>query len=174
MQHQLSAMKKSLKNRTAVVENSPVAHLLFEFESDFIDTLCCIPMIVRFKLDRCGMKLSLRAWNQLDRSIRENLMLLPTELPGDIDKYRAYLSSEIKKTDEAVINMGIDLTPYWLSEDAIPDPISKKAQEKNIRLKDDLWLTLNPLQRFALIKLTRAQHENMNFLPALKEFHLID
>lgn len=120
------------------------------------------------------MKLTLRAWNQLDRSVRENLMLLPTELPADIDKYRAYLGDEIKKTDEAVINMGIDLTPYWLSEDAIPDPISKRAQEKNVHLKDETWQTLNPLQRFALIKLTRAQHENMNFLPALKEFHLID
>jgi hypothetical protein len=31
---------------------------------------------------------------------------------------------------------------------------------------------LTPLQRFALIKLTRSQHENNNFLPALIEFGL--
>ncbi|NEQ62650.1 MAG: nitrate reductase associated protein, partial [Moorea sp. SIO4A1] len=32
---------------------------------------------------------------------------------------------------------------------------------------------LTPIQRFALIKLTRPSHENKNFLPALKEFQLV-
>jgi hypothetical protein len=36
------------------------------------------------------------------------------------------------------------------------------------------WAALSPLQRFALIKLSRSSHENSNFLPALKEFQLAD
>jgi hypothetical protein len=35
------------------------------------------------------------------------------------------------------------------------------------------WASLTPLQRFALIKLSRSSHEDKNFLPALKEFHLV-
>ncbi|WP_439648941.1 nitrate reductase associated protein [Leptolyngbya ohadii] len=31
---------------------------------------------------------------------------------------------------------------------------------------------LTAMQRFALIKLSRSQHENKNFLPALREFNL--
>ncbi|MHC5830222.1 MAG: nitrate reductase associated protein, partial [Nostoc sp.] len=32
---------------------------------------------------------------------------------------------------------------------------------------------LTPLQRFALIKLSRAGHENKNFPTAIAEFHLL-
>jgi hypothetical protein len=38
---------------------------IFDFERDFAGSLRCIPMIVRFKLDQCGVKLSLRQWSQL-------------------------------------------------------------------------------------------------------------
>jgi Conserved nitrate reductase-associated protein (Nitr_red_assoc) len=37
----------------------------------------------------------------------------------------------------------------------------------------DQWATLTPDQRFALLKLSRSNHENRNFLPALKEFQVI-
>ena len=40
---------------------------LFAFESDFVATLRCVPMAVRFKLDRCGIKLSLRQWSRFSR-----------------------------------------------------------------------------------------------------------
>ncbi len=33
---------------------------MFDFESDFVASLRCIPMCVRFKLDLCEIKLSLR------------------------------------------------------------------------------------------------------------------
>jgi hypothetical protein len=39
---------------------------IFEFELDFVRTLRCVPMIVRFKLDTCGVKLSLTHWNRFD------------------------------------------------------------------------------------------------------------
>jgi hypothetical protein len=34
------------------------------------------------------------------------------------------------------------------------------------------WAALTPLQRFALIKLTRDNHDNVNFAPAMREFGL--
>jgi hypothetical protein len=42
----------------------------FNFEAEFVDTLRCVPMIVRFKLDVVGVKLALRLdgrthWSQL-------------------------------------------------------------------------------------------------------------
>lgn len=33
--------------------------LYFQFEADFIQTLRCIPLSVRYKLDTCGVKLKL-------------------------------------------------------------------------------------------------------------------
>lgn len=36
------------------------------------------------------------------------------------------------------------------------------------------WRALTRLQRFVLIKLTRDNHDNVNFLPAMVEFGLIE
>ena len=33
---------------------------------------------------------------------------------------------------------------------------------------------LSPLQRFTLVKLSRAKHDNVNFVPAMREFGLLD
>ncbi len=48
---------------------------LFAFENDFVATLRCIPMAVRFKLDRCGIKLTLRQWSRLTHSDRTDLLI---------------------------------------------------------------------------------------------------
>jgi len=43
------------KNRVATIAD------FFQFEADFVDSLRCIPMQVRFKLATCGIKLKLTA-----------------------------------------------------------------------------------------------------------------
>ena len=35
------------------------------------------------------------------------------------------------------------------------------------------WRTLDELQRYVLIKLTRESHDNINFIPAMQEFGLL-
>ncbi|MEO6674638.1 MAG: nitrate reductase associated protein, partial [Ginsengibacter sp.] len=38
----------------------------FKFEEDFVEEgVRCIPMVVRFKLDACGIKLKLSEWSTL-------------------------------------------------------------------------------------------------------------
>ena len=55
---------------------------------------------------------------------------------------------------------------------SITDLVQEKAQGFDVTISSEQWSALNPLQRFALIKLSRPSHENRNFLPALKEFNL--
>ncbi|MFM2381171.1 MAG: hypothetical protein RLZZ143_3754, partial [Cyanobacteriota bacterium] len=50
----------------------------------------------------------------------------------------------------------------------------EKAREFQIEISLEQWQKLPPSQRFALIKLSRPDHENLNFYPALKEFHIVD
>ncbi len=52
--------------------------------------------------------------------------------------------------------------------------VSAKAQELGVTISLAQWASLQPLQRFALIKLSRSSHENKNFLLALQEFKVID
>ena len=46
----------------------------FEFEADFVESLRCIPMQVRFKLDTCGVKLKLHHWSLLNEGDRLQLV----------------------------------------------------------------------------------------------------
>lgn len=57
---------------------------IFAFERDFAGSLRCIPMIVRFKLDLAGVKLSLRQWSQLDRAVRGRLVDQACGTPEEI------------------------------------------------------------------------------------------
>jgi hypothetical protein len=57
----------------------------FEFESDFAqDSIKCIPMIVRFKLDACGIKLRLSEWSRMSAEERQTLVNLPVENHRDL------------------------------------------------------------------------------------------
>jgi hypothetical protein len=69
---------------------------LFAFEDDFVATLRCIPMAVRFKLDRCGVKLSLRKWSRLSPEDRRGLLLQPCDGEAEVQAYRQGLIALIE------------------------------------------------------------------------------
>ena len=145
----------------------------FNFEADFVDSLRCIPMIVRLKLDTCGVKLKLAEWNHFTQPECEQLVKLPCEKSVEINTYKEYVSKLIfQHTQKEGSLLSIDPHPPWLDDREIPATILTKAAEEQVQITLSQWKNLTPLQRFALIKLTRSQHENNNFLPALAEFGL--
>jgi hypothetical protein len=145
----------------------------FNFEADFVDSLRCIPMCVRFKLDTCGIKLQLAHWNQFNTEERQQLVDLPCDTVTSIAFYRANLQQlVIRHTNTPPKELDIDPQPPWLDETQIPAPVIAKLAETQSHLTLDRWASLQPLQRFALIKLSRSSHENSNFIPALREFEL--
>ncbi len=147
----------------------------FAFEQDFVDSLRCIPMIVRYKLDTCGVKLKLNHWFAFDQTQKELLVNNPCQTPTQIEEYRNNLQQLIhNQTGEYAKRLTIDSHPSWLNKQHIPESVQQKSQELNRQLTSTQWQNLDDLQRFALIKLSRSNHENKNFLPALKEFNLTD
>lgn len=146
---------------------------LFQFELDFADTLHCVPMGVRLKLDTCGIKLSLAQWNQFDRAERQQILDQPCDLPEAIAAYRDALANLIAQHQSGPLKtLDVDPHPPWLQEDTIPPAVQQGAEELGCPLALAQWQNLRPRQRFALIKLSRPSHENHNFLPALQEFGL--
>jgi hypothetical protein len=145
----------------------------FQFEADFVESLRCIPMKVRLKLDTCGVKLKLQHWNRFSHSERQTLVEIPCTTPAESQAYRDHLQNlVIHYTGQPACELAIAPHPPWLDETTIPEKVQDKAKEFNIILNLEDWETLTPEQRFALIKLSRSSHENANFLPALKEFNL--
>ncbi|MGL5805072.1 MAG: nitrate reductase associated protein [Xenococcaceae cyanobacterium] len=146
----------------------------FAFEADFVDSLRCIPMVVRMKLDTCGVKLKLAHWNQFDEIEKQALIEKPCENVEESSQYREFLQNLVEKqTGVPAGELPIESNPAWLDINVVPIAIQEKATELNLKISLEQWQQLTPLQRFALIKLSRPSHENHNFLPALKEFQLI-
>lgn len=147
--------------------------MFFNFEAEFVESLRCIPMQVRYKLDTCGVKLKLQDWHQLTPAIRQQLVTLPCDTPAAIAAYREQLQQWVTAaTGSPASELAIDPHPAWLQAETVPDSVQAKAAEFQVTIAPLQWANLTPLQRFALIKLSRASHENRNFWPALQEFGL--
>src|ERR671933_362096 len=145
----------------------------FQFEADFVESLRCIPLQVRMKLDTCGVKLKLNHWNQFTLQEREALVEMPCTTAEEIETYRQYLQNlVIEHTGSPASELSIEPEPAWMDATTIPASIHEKAQELAVSITVQQWARLSPAQRFALIKLSRPSNENHNFLPALKEFEL--
>ena len=74
-----------------------MAAIGFEFEQDFINSLRCIPMLVRLKLDTCGVKLKLHHWHQFTQSERHTLVTMVCDTPETIAAYRQYLQDLVTR-----------------------------------------------------------------------------
>ena len=145
----------------------------FQFERDFVESLRCIPMQVRYKLDTCGIKLKLHHWNNFTISDRQTLLFAPCTTEEQIATYRNILRGLVRdRTGEVPKDLAIDPHPPWNSP-TLPESVREKATECNISLTSPQWQNLTTLQRFALVKLSRSGHENKNFLPAIAEFNLV-
>ena len=145
----------------------------FDFEAAFVKSLRCVPMIVRYKLDACGIKLSLRAWNQFSISTRARLVTMKVGSLDEVQLYRNFLSEAILDVGEFVVPIEDNAQPAWADLECVPEAVARKAKELNVHIDIQRgWAKLRPLQRFALCKLTRSGHENENFVPALREFGL--
>lgn len=146
----------------------------FQFEADFVDSLRCIPMQVRFKLDTCGVKLKLPHWHRFSAAERQELVDLPCVSTAEIETYRSRLRQLVQShTGELPSDLPIEPAPSWMDATTIPTSVQAQAQSLNQSISPEQWTLLTPLQRFALIKLSRSQHENKNFLPAMQEFSLL-
>lgn len=146
----------------------------FDFERDFIErNVRCIPMIVRFKMDRAGIKLKLSEWSQFRTSERIELALRPCSNEKEARLYHEYLSWIIRRyTDGDATGLEVDQSPGWAEKNYVPPTLQNKAAEFGWHITAWQWEELTDLQRFALLKLCRPGHESKNFPKAMKEFGL--
>lgn len=144
----------------------------FAFESDFVDSLRCIPMIVRYKLDTCRVKLQLSDWAKFDRDEKDQLAALPCHSAEEVEAYADYVNALVWKYTRSIPTLLKNLDPAWVQLQ-VPAEVHQKAQEWNCpAISAVQWVQLDILERFALVKLSRSGHEGRNFPRALAEFGL--
>lgn len=155
--------------------NSTDEKVFFDFEEDFVeDNVRCIPMIVRFKLDACGIKLKLQEWSRMNLQERTLLAALDCVSGRQVQQYRSYLQQLVKKyTGALAADLPVAENTAWANLEHIPVVLQQKLAEFDWQLSLQQWQQLNNLQRFALLKLCRPGHENSNFPKAIKEFGIV-
>lgn len=143
----------------------------FAFESDFVNTLKCVPMIVRYKLDSCGVKLKLHEWAKFKLTDKEELAHRPCYTRSEIEKYGDFVKKLVRRYFGYEASMLVSVNDSWNNINEVPKEVQQKAVEWEcpvIFLKN--WIEMDILQRFALVKLSRSGHEGRNFPVALREF----
>jgi hypothetical protein len=148
---------------------------IFAFEEDFSHSLRCIPMAIRFKLDQCGVKLSLRQWSQFLKEDRALLLKASCQTAPEIVAYTETLVHLIgARSDEPPRFMPPERGLEWAEIAVVPTAIHEQARTLGISPPSvDQWAGLTVLPRFVLLKLTRPGHDNENFVPAMIEFGLL-
>src|SRR5260370_38680716 len=63
----------------------------FKFEGEIHRTLSCVPMAVRRKLDKVGVKISLDQWQALGRGERLAICHLPARTVDECDAMRVFI-----------------------------------------------------------------------------------
>ncbi|GAB3925268.1 nitrate reductase associated protein [Larkinella terrae] len=143
----------------------------FDFENDFVDTFRCIPMIVRYKLDTCLIKLKLPEWVKLTVEEKRELATRPCFTETEIARYRRFLIQLVAERCGKTVSELPPVDASWDALEEVPDEVQHKAAEFNfVPLTIRQWIQFDVLQRFALVKLSRSGHEGKNFPRALNEF----
>ena len=149
--------------------------IFFDFEENFIEkNIKCVPMIVRFKLDACGIKLKLSEWTRMTNVERDLLIDTACVTQPEIKKYHSLVQEIVlKNTGHEAKLLFIENKPEWANIKKVSEEVNEKAKEFGWQISVKEWKRLNSLQRFALLKLSRPGHENKNFPIAMKEFKLV-
>lgn len=147
----------------------------FNFEEDFVEkNMRCIPMIVRFKMDKAGIKLKLAEWSRFNTGERIELAMKPCSDEIEARLYHEYLAWLIERyTDKEATVLAIDQYPRWTKGGSLPAELNEKLNEYTWFISSTQWNGLTDLQRFALLKLCRPGHESRNFPKAMQEFGLL-
>jgi hypothetical protein len=142
----------------------------FHFEADIYQSLSCLPMAARRKLDRLGLKISLEQWQRLSRGERLMICHAPASMSDECQALRLFIN------EVAIARSGSP--PRALSEEiskeaeppaAPPPSLVTNANALGVVVTGREWNRLDDDERYALIKLGCAPRPSHNFEAALRE-----
>ena len=143
----------------------------FKFEDEMHESLQCVPMAVRRKLDRVGLKVGLEQWKSLDRGERLAICHLPVASAEECDSLSIFIREAMKR------RFGVEPKTLTDAQRASAEPpatpparVVSHARTQGFDLNDAAWSRLDSDERFALMKMGDAETPSHNLGAALKEF----
>ncbi len=142
----------------------------FKFEAEIYNSLSCLPMAARRKLDQLGLKIGFDQWQQLSRGERLMICHAPIAAADEIEALRIFVND--------VMMAKCGATPKELPAEkrqgvnpptAVPPQLVESAQKSGVALTQAAWASLDDDERYALIKLG-VEKESHKLKAALAEF----
>lgn len=151
--------------------------LMFDFERVSSEDLTYMPMSVRFNLDRFGLRISLAQWQLLPHADRTLLARFPVDEDAQIEPNFDHALFEMMRTHANLEPEWFtpEQDPAWRNASAVPDGVLRHSREAGANAPSvERWGRLDPFKRYVLTKLTRKPEASHDFLPAMREFGLMD
>ncbi len=144
---------------------------IFAFEFDFGERLICLPMAVRYKLDTAGIKLHLKEWVSLSEEQRHEFLAFPFRRAEDVEAFASRVNAVVEaRGGRPPDTFSPAAAPEWLDAAQVPEAVRVRSAVLGLSVPVAHWQRFSPLQRFALIKLSRPKHDAEKLRPALAEF----
>lgn len=126
----------------------------FHFEDDIYCTLDCVPMTVRRKLDRIGLKVGLAQWQALGQGERLAVCHLPADHPDECDALRTFIVEAVQRVSGVAPK---ELAPEQRATAEppreVPQSLVADAGAAGVLLTQTMWEQLDSDQRYMLTKL---------------------
>jgi hypothetical protein len=142
----------------------------FGFEAEIYESLSCLPMAGRRKLDRLGLKISLEQWQRLSRAERLMICHAPASTPDECEVLRSFIH------EATLARSGFPPTPLSDESRKAAEPATEppatlvaNANTFGVALTAREWNRLDDDERYALIKLGGTARPSHNFKVALYE-----
>ncbi len=142
----------------------------FKFEDEVHHSLACVPMAVRRKLDRVGVKISLEQWQALAQHERLAICHLPTNSDEECSAVQTFLEETVRARAGSAAKPLSDEVKRSAEPPAVPPArLIENAKAAGITLDQPAWDRLDADERYALIKLGAGADQSHNFVTALRE-----
>lgn len=142
----------------------------FDFEADIYQSLSCLPMAARRKLDRLGLKIGLEQWQRFSRGERLMICHAPASMPDECDVLTLFIN-EVTAARSGSPPRALSAESRNEAEPPnLPPPsLVTNADAIGIAVTAQKWEGLDDDERYALIKLGCAERPSHNFKAALLE-----
>ena len=140
----------------------------FMFEEEMHQSLACVPIAVRRKLDRVGVKMGLKQWRALGRGERLAICHLLIDHENERETLKLFIAETVERA------CGEQPRTLTESERAIAEPpqtlpaeVAAAARAEGVRLDQAAWESLDANERDAPINLGGGAGHSHNLAAAL-------
>ena len=133
---------------------------LFKFEVESSENLRFIPLVVRYNLDRFGLRITLDQWQMLPYDDRVLLARFPVEADREIEPNFDRAVDEMLQTHANVEpeKFAPDADPVWAHADAVPETVIRQSSLAGVEFAEPVALGGTRSISTLCARETRAPH----------------